>query len=67
MATRGVPKPDLREQVDGVLDDVALGIEIREDVDRRVGDEQGLGIGRHIHDEDMADAPVGAKARTLPT
>ena len=53
---------DLREQVDGVLDDVALGIEIGKDVDRRVGDEQRLGIGRHVHDEDVADPPRGAQA-----
>ena len=35
---------DLHEQVDRVLDDVALGIEIGKDVDRRVGDEQRLGM-----------------------
>ena len=51
----------MREEIDGVLDDVALDIEVREDVDRGVGDEQRFGIGRHIHDEDMADAAVGAQ------
>ena len=50
-------EPSLREQVNGVLDDVALRIEIGEDVDRRVGDQQGLRIGRHIHDEHVADSP----------
>ena len=35
---------DLREQIDRVLDDVALGVEIGEDIDRRVGDEQRLRI-----------------------
>ena len=54
-------KPDLREQVDRVLDDVALGIEVRKDVDRRVGDEQRLRIGRHVHDEDVTDATRGAQ------
>ena len=55
-------EPDLREQIDRVLDDVALGVEVGEDVDRRVGDEQRLGIGRHVHDEDVADPPRGAQA-----
>ena len=31
-------------EVDGVLDDVALGVEVGEDVDRGVGDEQRLGM-----------------------
>src|SRR5207302_8097645 len=34
----------MSEQVDSVLNDVALAIEIREDVDGSVGDEDGLGI-----------------------
>ena len=59
IATRGVPEPDLREEIDGVLDDVALHIEIGKYVDRGIGDEQRLGMGRHVHDEDMADAPCG--------
>ena len=62
IATRGVPSPTCDEQVDGVLHDVALGVEIRENVDGRVGDEQRLRIGRHIHDEDMADPPCRAQA-----
>ena len=62
MATRGVPMDDLGEEIDGVLDDVALGIEIRQNVDGRIGDEQRLGISRHIHDEDVADPPRGAQA-----
>ena len=45
-----------------VLDDVALGIEIGKDVDGRVSDEERFGIGRHIHDEDMADPPCCAQA-----
>ena len=49
-------KPHLREQIDRVLDDVALGVEIGKNVDRGVGDEKRFRIGRHVHDEDMADA-----------
>ena len=62
IATRGDAEADLREQIDRVLDDVALGIEIGGDVDRGVGDEQRLRMGRHVHDEDMADPPGGAQA-----
>jgi hypothetical protein len=53
---------DLREQIDDVLDDVALRIEIGKNVDGGIGDEERLGIGRHIHYEDMADPPRGAQA-----
>ena len=53
---------DLGEEIDDVLDDVALGVEVGGDVDGRVGDEQRLGVGRHVHDEDMADPPRGAQA-----
>ena len=52
---------DLREQVDRVLDDVALGVEIGKDVDGGIGDEQGFGIGRNVHDEDVADPPRSAQ------
>ena len=66
IATRGVvPKPACIIEIDRVLDDVALAVEIGEDVDRRIGDEQRLGIGRHVHDEDVADAPVGAQSADL--
>ena len=54
-------KADLGEEVDDILDDVALGIEIGKDVDRGIGDEERLGISRHVHDEDMADPPGGAQ------
>ena len=67
MATRGVPRPICDEQIDGVLDDVALGIEIGRDIDRGVGDEQRVRDGRHIHDEDVADPPRGAQARSRRT
>ena len=63
IATRGVPRPICVIQIDRVLDDVALGVEIGEYVDCGVGDEKRLGIGRHIHDENMADAPRRAQAR----
>ena len=54
--------PQRAAQVDGVLDDVALVVQRRIDVDRRIGDQQQLGVGRHVHDEDVADPPLGAKA-----
>ncbi len=50
-------------EIDGVLADVALVLERRRDVDRRIRDDQKLGIGRHVHDIDMADAAFGAKPR----
>ena len=66
IATRGDhAEAGLRIEIDGVLDDVALGIEVGKDVDRGVGDEQRLGVGRHVHDEDVADPPLGAQARRL--
>ena len=42
-----------------------LSSERRENIDRCVGDEQRLGIGRHVHDEDMADPARGADAGVL--
>ena len=33
------------------------------DIDRRIRDEQGLGVTGHIDGEDVADPPVGAQAR----
>jgi hypothetical protein len=53
---------DLREQIDDVLDDVALRIEIGINVDGGIGDEERLGIGRHVHDEDVTDPPRDAQA-----
>ena len=55
-------KADLGEEIDGVLHDVALGVEIGSDVDCRIGDEQRVRMGRHVHDEHMADPPRGAQA-----
>jgi len=50
-------------EVDGVLADVDLVFQGGKDVHRRVGDEQRLVVGRYVHDEDVADAPLGAQAR----
>ena len=52
-------------QVDRVLHDVALRLEIGEDVDRRIRDEQSLGIGRHVEHEDMANPPSRAEPTLL--
>ena len=52
-------------QVDRVLDDVDLGLEVGDDVDRGVGDEQRRRVGRHVHDEDVADPARGAQAGLL--
>ena len=50
-------------EIDRVLDDVHLVLQGRGDVDCRIGDDERLVEGRHIHDEAMADAPVGAQPR----
>ena len=52
-------------EVDRVLADVGLVFQRRRDVDRRVGHDQDLVIGRHVHDEDVADAPADAQAGLL--
>ncbi len=49
-------------QVDRVLADVHLVLERRRDVDRAVGDDQHLVVGRHVHEEHVAHAPAGAEA-----
>ena len=33
------------------------------DIDGGIGDDQDLMVGRHIHDEDVTDAPSGAQSR----
>src|SRR5215470_7482731 len=53
----------MRKQIDRVLHDVALGFEIGENVDRGIGDEKRLRMGRNVHDEDVADASRGAQTR----
>src|SRR6516162_10427675 len=54
---------DLREQVDRVLDDVALGLKVRKDIDSGICDEKSVGMVRYIHDEDMADPARGTQPR----
>jgi hypothetical protein len=44
------------------LHDVDLGRQIGGDIHRRIGDQQRARIGRHIHQKNVADAPVGAQA-----
>ena len=61
IATFGRSRPSEMREVDRVLADVDLVLERRRDVDRRVGDDQHLVIGRHVHDEDVADAAAGAQ------
>ena len=52
-----------QQQIDRVLDDVALGLEVGEDAYRGVGDENGFRVPRHVHDKDVADTPLRPKAR----
>ncbi|CPM93354.1 Uncharacterised protein [Bordetella pertussis] len=54
-------QPQAEMQRDRVAHDVGLGFQVGEDVDGRIGDEQRLGIGGHVHDEHMADAALGAQ------
>ena len=51
--------PQRQRQVDGVLHDVDLRLQGREDVDRGVGHEQGPLEARDVHHEDVADAAAG--------
>ena len=54
--------PQRPGEVDGVLDDMDLVLQGRSDVDRRVGDDQRIGVARHVHDEAMADPAGGPQA-----
>ena len=47
-------------EIDGVLDDVDLGVEIGNDVDRGVSDDERIGMAGHVHDEAVADPALGA-------
>ena len=58
----GAHEADAGPEVDRVLDDVALGLQVGEDVDRRVGDGQHVVVARHVHDEAMAQPPLRAQA-----
>ena len=48
-------------ELDRVLHDVDLVVEAGIDVDRGIGDEQGLVVGGHVHHEHVAQAPRGAQ------
>ena len=48
--------------VDGVLGDVDLGFQVGRDVDGGIGDEEVTRVAFHLHDENVADAAVGADA-----
>ena len=61
----GRPEPEPLKEVDGVLHDVALGHQVGEDVHGSIGDEQRLRMIRHVHDEDVADAPARPQTRLL--
>ena len=62
IATRSLGSAERMGEVDRVLDDVDLVLQRRSDVHRRVGNDQRLGVGGHVHDETVADAPRGAQA-----
>ena len=65
IATFGVLHTEGHGEIDGVLADVDLVLQRRRDVDRRVGDDQDLVVGRDVHDEHVADASAGAQPRLL--
>jgi hypothetical protein len=58
----GRAEADLRKHIDRVLNDIALGVEIGEDIDGGVRDEKGFVVSRHVHDENVADPPRGAQS-----
>ena len=49
-------------EIDGVLDDVDLGVEIGRDVDRGVRNYERVLVGRRVHDEAAADPALGTDA-----
>ena len=55
-------EPEFGAKVNGVLNDVAFALEVRENVDRGIRDEQRSLMARHIHDEHVADPPLGPEA-----
>ena len=61
----GRAQADGGEKVDGILHDVAFLAQVGKDVDRRIGDEQRLGMPRHIHHIDMADPAFGLQTGQL--
>src|SRR5262249_50563389 len=56
---RSEPEPGVK--IDGILSNVALGLEVGRDVYRGVGDEQGVRMGRHVYHEDVADPAARAQ------
>ena len=67
IATFGRPMPQGMRKIDRVLHDIDFILQRRKDVHRSVGDEQRFWIGRHVHDEDVADAPRRAQPVSLLT
>ena len=47
-------------KIDGVLNNVHLGVEVGGDVHGRVGNDERLLVSRHVHDEAVADPALGA-------
>ena len=58
----GQGDPEGVGQVDRVLANRDLVLEGRVDIDRAVGEHQGLVVRRYIHDEGVAEPPLGAQA-----
>ena len=52
-------------QLNSILNDLNLLLQAWKDVDRGVSDEQGLGICRHIHNENVADPATRGDAGVL--
>ena len=48
-------------QVNGVLHNVNFGVKVGRNVNRCIGDQQRLGITRHVQHKYMADAPTSAQ------
>ena len=48
-------------EIDGVLADIDFVLERRGNVDGRVGHDEDLVVGRHVHDEDVTDAAARPK------
>ena len=50
----GLRNAERVRQIDRILHDVNLVLELRFDVDGRVGNQQGARVGRRVHDEHVA-------------
>ena len=62
IATRGKVQIRLGKEIDGILNDVPFIVEVRENIDCRIGHENGICIGRHIHYKHMANTAVGPQS-----